>query len=225
MNLNNRLPSSSGSALPNNNNNINPYLHCSPVPASPPSGNRQRVKVFGAFSRCGKSFEEATRKAEVIADNFWNHLKISPSLSEAALARLSQGTKVLADGGYDKVFQQAFQNLAGEKLLHSYACYLSTASGPVIGTLYITNKRIAFRSDFPLSNYSSPGNPEWFYYKVVIENQQLGTVNPCTNRWNPSDKYVRLVTRDGHEFWFMGFISYDKALKNLLEAMPPSPLS
>lgn len=95
-------------------------------------------------------------------------MKISPSLSEAALARLSQGTKVLADGGYDKVFQQAFQNWAGEKLLHSYACYLSTTSGPVIGMLYITNKRIAFRSDFPLSNYSSPGNPEWFYYKVYL---------------------------------------------------------
>ncbi|CAN6696123.1 unnamed protein product [Malus baccata var. baccata] len=34
------------------------------------------------------------------------------------------------------------------------------------------------------------------------------------NRWNPSEKYIQIVTRDGHEFWFMGFISYDKALRN-----------
>lgn len=98
-------------------------------------------------------------------------MKTSPSFSDAAMARLSQGTKVLAEGGYDKVFKQAFQNLAGEKLLHTYACYLSTASGPVIGTLYITNKRIAFCSDFPLSHYSSTGNPEWLYYKVRISSQ------------------------------------------------------
>lgn len=31
------------------------------------------VKMFGMFNRCGKSFEDATKKAEVIADNFWHH--------------------------------------------------------------------------------------------------------------------------------------------------------
>lgn len=93
-------------------------------------------------------------------------VKISPSMSDAALARVAQGTKVLADGGYEKVFRQAFQNMAGEKLLHSYACYLSTASGPVIGTLYISNKRIAFCSDFPLTHYPSQGTPDSLYYKV-----------------------------------------------------------
>ncbi|PON75081.1 GRAM domain containing protein [Parasponia andersonii] len=204
----------------NNNNNYNPYVHYSPAHvSSSSSGNRQRVNVCGALNRCGKRFEEATRKAEVLADNLWNHLKTSPSFSDAAVARLAQGTKVLADGGYDKVFQQAFQKLLGEKLLHSYACYLSTASGPVIGTLYISNKRIAFCSDFPLSHNSSTGNPGWLYYKVVIQSEQLRTVNPSANRWNQSEKYIHIVTRDGHEFWFMGFISYDKALKNLIEAI------
>ncbi|EXB84495.1 hypothetical protein L484_015826 [Morus notabilis] len=218
--MNSHSTPSTGLALYNNNNN--PYVQCSPVSASPSSGNRQRVKVFGAFGRCGKRFEEATRKAEVIADNFWNHLRISPSMSDAALARVAQGTKVLAGGGYEKVFRQAFQSMAGEKLLHSYACYLSTASGPVIGTLYISNKRIAFCSDFPLTHYPSQGTPESSYYKVVIQLEQLRTVNPCANRWNPSDKYIHVVTRDGHEFWFMGFISYDNALKNLLAAIQPS---
>lgn len=48
---------------------------------------------------------------------------------------------------------------------------------------------------------------------------QLGGVNPSANRLKPSEKYIQIVTRDGHEFWFMGFLSYDKALKNLTEAL------
>lgn len=93
-------------------------------------------------------------------------VKVSPSFTDAAMARLAQGTKVLAEGGHDKVFHQTFQNLPGEKLLHTYACYISTTSGPVIGTLYVSNRRIAFYSDFPLSLYSSTGNSESVYYKV-----------------------------------------------------------
>ncbi|XP_062077806.1 GEM-like protein 2 [Humulus lupulus] len=220
----------------NSSNSTNPYVHCSPVRvSSSSSGNRQRVKVFGALSRCGKRLEEATRKAEVMADNLWNHLKTSPSLSEAAMARIVQGTKIVVDGGYEKAYKEAFgfdfdfdfEGRQGggveEKLLHTYACYLSTApSGPLIGTLFISNKRIAFCSDFPLTHYSSSSSSSShsysLHYKVVIRNEQLRTVNPCTNRWNPSEKYIHIVTRDGHEFWFMGFISYDKALKNLIEA-------
>jgi hypothetical protein len=83
------------------------------------------------------------------------------------MARIVQGTKVIAEGGHDKVFQQAFNILPGEKLLKSYACYLSTASGPVIGTLYLSTKRLAFCSDNPLCYYPSPGHPEWSYYKVL----------------------------------------------------------
>ncbi|KAF4367555.1 hypothetical protein F8388_009178 [Cannabis sativa] len=144
------------------------------------------------------------------------------------MARIVQGTKVVADGGYDKVFREAFEIIEGEKLLHSYASYLSTASGPVIGTLYISNKRLAFCSDFPLTHYYSLStttpNSYSLHYKVVIQNEQLRTVNPCTNRWNPSEKYIHIVTKDGHEFWFLGFISYDKALKNLIEASYSHPL-
>ena len=53
----------------------------------------------------------------------------------------------------------------------------------------------------------------------MVNLDQLRTVNPSTNRMNPSDKYIQVVTNDGHEFWFMGFISYDKALKQLSEAL------
>ncbi|KAK4576944.1 hypothetical protein RGQ29_027465 [Quercus rubra] len=146
-------------------------------------------------------------------------LRVSPSLTDAAMARLVQGTKVLAEGGLDHAFQQAFNILPGEELLNSYACYLSTTSGPVIGTLYLSTKRVAFCSDYSFCCYSSTGQPEWMYYKMVVQLDQLRAVNPSANRLNPSEKYIHIITRDGYEFWFMGFISYDKALKKLTEAL------
>ncbi|XVE77372.1 hypothetical protein DITRI_Ditri13aG0057000 [Diplodiscus trichospermus] len=192
--------------------NINPYLAISPVSSS---GRTPLGRVCDALNRCGK-------KVEDLADNVWNHLKVSPSLADAAVARLAQGTKLLAEGGHDRLFQQTFQILPGEKLLHAFVCYLSTSSGPVIGTLYISTKRIAFCSDYPLCYYASPGYQQWMYYKVVLELDKLATVDPSANRLNPSEKYIHIVTRDGYEFWFMGFISYDKALKSLTEALQHS---
>ncbi|XP_022757674.1 GEM-like protein 1 [Durio zibethinus] len=189
--------------------NNNPYLAISPVPSS---GRRPMGRLCDALNRCGK-------RAEALADNVWNHLRMSPSLADAAVARLAQGTKLLAEGGHDRLFQQTFQILPGEKLLHTYVCYLSTSSGPVIGSLYISTKRIAFCSDYPLCYYPSPGYQQWMYYKVVLELDKLATVEPSANRLNPSEKYIHIVTRDGYEFWFMGFISYDKALKSLTEAL------
>lgn len=96
----------------------------------------------------------------------WYVVRISPRLSDAAMAKIAQGTKVFTEGGYEKVFQQEFHKLAGEKLLKAYACYISTSNGPVIGTLYISTQRMAFCSDYPLSHYSSSGQQEWVYFKV-----------------------------------------------------------
>ncbi|KAL3714497.1 hypothetical protein ACJRO7_006421 [Eucalyptus globulus] len=176
-------------------------------------------RICGVLNRCGKRFEDATRKAEMLTDNVWHHLRTSPSITDAAMARLAQGTKVLAEGGQDKVFQQTFEILPGEKLLKAYACYLSTSTGPVIGTLYLLNKRLAFCSDNPLCQYSPSGQQQWMYYKVVLLLNQLSTVSPSSNRLNPTEKYIQVVMRDGYEFWFMGFISYDKALKTINEAL------
>ncbi|XP_007051348.2 PREDICTED: GEM-like protein 2 [Theobroma cacao] len=199
--------------------NNNPYVAISPVAAS---GRTPMGRICDALNRCGKKVEDATRKAEALADNVWNHLRVSPSLADAAVARLAQGTKLLTEGGHDRLFQQTFQILPGEKLLHAYVCYLSTTSGPVIGTLYTSTERLAFCSDYPLCYHASPGYQQWMYYKVVLELDKLATVNPSANRLNPSEKYIHIVTSDGYEFWFMGFISYDKALKSLTEALQHS---
>ncbi|XP_043716616.1 GEM-like protein 1 [Telopea speciosissima] len=195
----------------------NPYVQTSPVSGS--SGKSPMDTILNVLGRFGKQVEGCAKKAEGVTENVWHHLKTSPSFTDAAMARLAQGTKVLAEGGHEKVFQQTFQLLPEEKLLKPYACYLSSSSGPVIGTLYLSNKRVAFCSDNPLCYYPAPGQKEWLYYKVAVLLDQLVAVNPSFNRMNPSEKYIEVVTADGHEFWFMGFVSYDKALKNLTEAL------
>ncbi|WOL18406.1 GEM-like protein 1 [Canna indica] len=212
-----------------------PYVNVSPVPSESPTDTL--LKVLG---RCGKKLEDTTRKAGGAAGNhmlsmtfkddiivygfgFLLHVlqvKTSPSLTDAAFARISQGTKVLAEGGNDKVFKQTFGTFPGEELRKAYACYISTSAGPVIGTLYLSTAKIAFCSDNPLSNNSSNVQQESAYFKVVVPLNRLRAVNPSASTRNPSDKYIQIVTMDNHEFWFMGFVSYDKALKNLREALP-----
>jgi hypothetical protein len=85
---------------------------------------------------------------------------------------LAQGTKVLAEGGYEKIFKQTFEVLPDEQLKICYACYLSTSAGPVMGVLHISTAKIAFCSDNPLS-YKAGDKTEWSYYKVRLYEYKL----------------------------------------------------
>ncbi|KAK4263115.1 hypothetical protein QN277_028583 [Acacia crassicarpa] len=174
--------------------------------------------VRNALGVWGRKVGEATKKAETLAGNTWQHLKTSPSLTEAALGRIAQGTKVLAEGGYEKIFQQTFETVPGEKLLTCYACYLSTSAGPVMGILYISTEKIAYCSDNPIS-YKSDNQTEWSYYKVIIPSHQLKVVNPSSSRANAAEKYIQVVSVDNHEFWFMGFLNYEGAVNSLQEVL------
>ncbi|XP_028769362.1 GLABRA2 expression modulator [Neltuma alba] len=174
--------------------------------------------VRNVLGRWGKKVGEATKKAETLAGNTWQHLKTSPSFTEAALGRIAQGTKVLAEGGYEKIFQQTFETVPEEKLLTSYACYLSTSAGPVMGILYISTEKIAYCSDNPIS-YKSDNRTEWSYYKVIIPSHQLKVVNPSSSRTNVAEKYIQVVSVDNHEFWFMGFLNYEGAVDSLQEVL------
>ncbi|KAG6484099.1 hypothetical protein ZIOFF_060893 [Zingiber officinale] len=84
------------------------------------------------------------------------------------MGRIAQTTKVISEGGYEKVFHQTFEKLPGEKLKKSYACYLSTSSGPVMGVLYLSTANLAFCSDNPLS-YKVGDQTQWSYYKIPPE--------------------------------------------------------
>jgi hypothetical protein len=97
-------------------------------------------------------------------------VRTAPSITEAAVIRIAQGTKVLAEGGHNKIFRQAFSAPPDEMLRKSYACYLSTSAGPVLGILYLSTARVAFCSDNPLSYEAAGGDTtEWSYYKVTEE--------------------------------------------------------
>ncbi|XWS45001.1 hypothetical protein CRYUN_Cryun15aG0098200 [Craigia yunnanensis] len=174
--------------------------------------------VRDVLGRWGRKVGEATRKAEDLAGNTWQHLKTSPSFAEAAMGRIAQGTKVLAEGGYEKIFRQTFETVPEEKLQNSFACYLSTSAGPVMGVLYVSTEKLAYCSDSPLS-YKNGSQTEWSYYKVVIPLHQLKAVNPSTSRANTSEKYIQVISVDTHEFWFMGFLNYDGAVTCLQEAL------
>lgn len=210
------IPSSSGYANPPPTATSNPYISTTPAPAY--TGKSPMDIISDYLSRWSKKFEEVAKKAEEAAGNIWQHLKTGPNMADTAWGKISQGTKLLTGGGFEQVFRQMFETLPDEKLLKSYACYLSTSSGPVAGTLYISTKKIAFCSDRPLSYQSSPGQTAWSYYKVVIPLDKLQAVNASSNPNNPAEKYIQIVTVDNHEFWFMGFVNYDKAVKNLQEA-------
>ena len=55
--------------------------------------------------------------------------------------------------------------------------------------------------------------------QVVIPLHQLRAANPSVSKINPAEKYIQVVSVEGHEFWFMGFLMYDKAAASLQEAL------
>ncbi|CAN1826060.1 GEM-like protein 1 [Linum perenne] len=129
----------------------NPYI--SPAPAS----KNKMDAMKDVLGKWGKKAAEATKMAEDLAGNMWQHLKTGPSFADAAVGRIAQSTKVLAEGGYEK---------------------------------------------------------------VVIPLHQLKAVNPSTSKVNTSEKYIQIISIDNHEFWFMGFVNYESAVKNLQGAVP-----
>ncbi|XP_073156664.1 GEM-like protein 1 [Henckelia pumila] len=213
-NTSSQIPGGYATSMPQESN---PYVSAAPAPKN----NVEKVKdVLGKW---GKMAAEATKKAEDMAGNMWQHLKTGPSMGEAAVGRIAQSTKVLAEGGYEKVFQQTFDSVPEEKLVKSYGCYLSTSAGPVAGTLYLSTAKVAFCSDNPLS-YKVSEETSWSYYKVIIPLHNLKAVNSSTSKLNQAEKYIQIISVDNHEFWFMGFLNYDSAVKNLKDALqsPPS---
>ncbi|GMH05919.1 hypothetical protein Nepgr_007759 [Nepenthes gracilis] len=186
---------------------------------SPSTSFKERMGgVRNILGRWGRNAREAAKKAEDLAGNTWQHLKTSPSFADAAMGRIAHSTKVLAEGGYEKIFHQTFDTVPEELLQNSYACYLSTSAGPVMGTLYVSTAKLAFCSDNPLP-YKNGDQTEWSYYKVVIPLHQLKAVNPSSGRVNPAEKYIQIISVDNHEFWYMGFLNYSSAVACLQEAL------
>ncbi|KAE8716474.1 GEM-like protein 5 [Hibiscus syriacus] len=162
-------------------------------------------------------FNTWSSKAESITRNFWHNLKTGPSVSKAAWGKLNLTEKAIKEGGFESLFKQIFATDPNERLMKIFAGYLSTTTGPVAGTLYLSTVRVAFCSDRPLS-FTAPSSQEtWSYYKV-----RAVLVNPVVMKENQEERYIQMVTVDGHEFWFMGFVNFEKALVHLSNSVQDS---
>lgn len=150
---------------------------------------------------------------------FLSSVKTGPSVPGAAWAKVNLRAKAMTGGGFDTLYKQTFSTYPNEALRKTFACYLSTSTGPVPGTLYLSNFHAAFCSDRPLSFTAPSGQFTWSYYKVMVPLEKIGAINPVIMRENSSEKYVQIVTLEGHDFWFMGFVNYDKACRHLTDSV------
>ncbi|XP_059656583.1 GEM-like protein 5 [Cornus florida] len=182
-----------------------PYLQHSPIDKSNTNPLEPVIHMFNSWSS----------KAETVARNIWHNLKTGPSVPGAAWGKLNLTAKAITEGGYESLFKQIFATESSEKLKKTFACYLSTTTGPVAGTLYLSTAHVAFCSDRPLSFPAPSGQESWSYYKIMIPLTKIGSVNPVTMREKPLGKYIHIVTVDGHDFWFMGFVNFEKASHHL----------
>ncbi|TYI41501.1 hypothetical protein ES332_A01G025400v1 [Gossypium tomentosum] len=189
-----------------------PYLVYTPAEKPTQNSFELVINVFNTWSR----------KAEIVARSVWHNLRSGSSVSDAAWGKVNLTAKAITKGGFDSLFKKIFATDPNEKLKNAFACYLSTTTGPVAGTLYLSTARVAFCSDRPLSFVAPSGQETWTYYKVMIPLFDIGTVYPVVMKENlASESYIEVVTVDGHDFWFMGFLKFEKAsfalLNNVLD--------
>lgn len=146
-------------------------------------------------------------------------MRHGPNITETVKGKLSLGARILKVGGVEKVFKRLFSIREGEKLLKASQCYLSTTAGPIAGLLFISTDNVAFCSDRSIKISSPNGEMIRIHYKVLIPLRKIKRVEQSENVKKPSQKYMEIVTVDNFDFWFMGFLSYQKSFKYLQEAI------
>jgi hypothetical protein len=55
--------------------------------------------------------------------------------------------------------------------------------------------------------------------QVLIPTKRIKSASVRGNLYNPDEKYIDVVTVDGFDFWFMGFVSYEKSFRYLQHAI------
>lgn len=60
---------------------------------------------------------------------------------------------------------------------------------------------------------------KFYILQVLIPLTKIKIANQSENTKKPSQKYLEIVTTDNFEFWFMGFLHYQKAFKYLQQAL------
>ncbi|XP_057804124.1 putative GEM-like protein 8 [Salvia miltiorrhiza] len=197
---------SSPSRSPSSSDHSLPFTENEEVAAA---GRNQKMKKL---ERKGTSFAYRVRE----------HVKMGPKLSETVKGKLSVGAKIIKKGGRENIFRDIFGVSDGEKLLKASQCYLSTTAGPIAGILFISTHKLSFCSERSITVHSSSGGLIRIPYKVSIPMKKIKAANESENVNNPTHKYIEIVTQDDYEFWFMGFVRYEKAVLNLRRAISMS---
>ncbi|KAL3642254.1 hypothetical protein CASFOL_013069 [Castilleja foliolosa] len=163
------------------------------------------------------------RKGTSFVYRIREHVRMGPTFSDTVKGKLSVGAKIIKNGGRDNIFKGIFGVSDGEKLLKASQCYLSTTSGPIAGILFISTIKVGFCSERSISVQSSSG-PGFIRipYKLSIPVKKIKGGYESENVNNPAQRYIQIVTKDNFEFWFMGFVRYEKAFLNLQRAISMS---
>ncbi|XP_012479863.1 GEM-like protein 4 [Gossypium raimondii] len=159
------------------------------------------------------------KKADTFAHGVREHVRLGTKISETVKGKLSLGARILQVGGLEKIFKQLFSFREGEKLLKACQCYLSTSAGPIAGLLFISSEKVAFCSERSIKVPCANGEYLRVHDKVVVPLEKIKGVNQSENMKKPSQKYMEIVTVDGFDIWFMGFLNYHKAFKCLQQTI------
>ncbi|CAF2144790.1 unnamed protein product [Brassica napus] len=186
----------------------------------PASINKLQIPTFSKKSeQIKKKCLLRKKKTESFTNGARDQNKLGPKLTETVKRKISLGAKILQMGGLEKIYKRLFRVHDEEKLFKAYQCYLSTTAGPIGGLLFISSKKIAFCSERSIKVASPQGDLTRVHYKVSIPLSKINGVNQSVDTKKPSQKYLEVVTVDGFEFWFMGFLSNKKAFNCLEQAL------
>ncbi|KAJ3680317.1 hypothetical protein LUZ60_016595 [Juncus effusus] len=186
--------------------------------------NFENVNSIRKTNPCGSSnskdsdsnwVNKHSKKAASLAQGFIDHVTLGQNISEIVKGKLSLSKKILQAGSIERIFMKSFSIDKQEILLKAYQCYLSTTAGPIAGILFISTEKITFRSNKSLSLTPPKGEIVKALYKVAIPLGKIKCITPSKNVNKPRQKYLQIVTVDEFEFWFMGFINYQRSFKYL----------
>ncbi|KAJ8767851.1 hypothetical protein K2173_020791 [Erythroxylum novogranatense] len=170
--------------------------------------------------------EKLKNKGSVYAFRLFDHVRMGSKLSETVKEKVKLGAEIIKEGGRHNIFKHKFEVVEGEKLLKASQCYISTTVGPIAGLLFISTHKLSFCSQSYVT-FLSPDDGQFlrYPYKVVIPIRKIKRARQSENMDKPAQKYLEIVTEDNYEFWFMGFLRYEKAFKNLEKAISIALLS
>ncbi|KAK9137062.1 hypothetical protein Sjap_007656 [Stephania japonica] len=133
------------------------------------------------------------------------HEQVGTKDLEAVKRKLRLRARIVRGGGLQRVFETVVQRWADEKLLKvSQVPLIHHFAGSIAGLLFISLKSWPFPVFIPL--------------------KKIKRAAPSANVNNPREKYIKIVTVDNFDFWFVGFVNYKKSFKHIQQAICQSSM-